>query len=607
MLRGSSWSLSRWVLLGAVLLHTSAAGAAPWLASVFPFSCQSGKSVIVTVAGNELGNVQTLAFSARGMTATRLEDGRFRVTAAPELEPRECDVWCLVDGQLTNPRRFVISSHPAVEETAGNDAPEQAQTVPVPGAIDARLEVAAKLDWFQFAGRAGQSVTIRCRSRTLDGSVEPTITLFDPDGREMAHSRGQRREPILTEMLRRDGLYGIRVADRAYRKADDSYYRLELQTGPRPLAVYPDLVQRDHQFQVSVYGHGLAGGVDTSLTLLGSSAPLQALTRTTTADFPTTPAWQAVPGLFPARHARGTDEISSEILSTGPFRYTDWPVTLEEEDEDRTNSARVAQALRFQTVALPAMICGRFAQRGDVDGYAFYVSEGESLQIDLYGDRLGHEMDLDAVLLNESGATVTTFPDAGAPKDAPAVLSFESLDVSASWKTPADGMYRLVVRDLYGSSLYGADRTYVLHVRHSRPAFRVIVLPPDEKTPAGYAVPVGGKMELRIHVDRQDGFAEPIRVRMADAHSANGMPHPVTLDECRIAAKETTGVATVRAAAEAAGGIHFLHLVGELDPPEDEPPVRINARTAVLLRPGSSAARFADTLAIGVIRASGEP
>ncbi len=513
----------------------------------------------------------------------KLDDGRFRVSAAEGVAPQDCDVWCLVDGRLSNPRRFVVSNLPTVAEADGNDGRHSAQEVPFPGAVDARLESAARLDWFQFEGRAGQNLILRCRSRSLDGTVEPAVTLFAPSGREIAHSSGRRREPLIIADLPVDGSYGIRVSDRAYRKTDGSFYRLEVEAGPRIHSVFPDLVTAGRRTNVVVYGSGLPSPQETRGVLTGGVFPLERMKSALTADAMTAGrGWRAAPHPFPTI----VPSVVQSVNSVARVQLSQGPVIT----EDESQTASVASA---QLLSIPTLLNARFDRRGDVDWFAFDAKKDETFRLDLYGDRLGRQMDLDAVILDEGGKTLVTFPDRGVPKNLPALLSAASLDVSGNWKAPTDGRYRLVVRDLYGSSLFGVDRTYVLHLRRSEPSFRLIVLPPDEKSPAGYSVPQDGFLGMTVYVERRDGFDRPIVVRAAGA----GESDDLTFDECRIGPGESRGLMVARGG-NAARGIQFMAAVGEAasgDGVRKQP-----AEAITLLSPGNATARYVDRLAVAV-------
>jgi hypothetical protein len=573
------------------LYFSASAHAAPLLEAIFPLSCEPGKTVTVSLTGKQLENPQTLVFSIPEVTAALDDVGKLVVSVAAGTPPQDCDVWCVAAGELSNSRRFIVSTLASVAEAGKNDSIDSAQTIPFPGAVDGRLEAVAKLDWFQFEAKVGQSLTLSCRSPSLDGSAQPAITLISPAGREIAHSTGRRLEPVLSRKLSETGTYQIRVSDRAYRKAADSVYRLELLAGPQIIAAWPDLIQRSVSSKpnLSLYGHGLTGDSEESFRVAGSRSLLQMLVRDV--PLPTDslrPAWQSATESFETFIPVKVDSAVDAVSGSPRIRFTDEEV--EYENENATESSTESQQL-----PLPALLNGRFNSRNDVDWYDFEAMKGETFRVDVYGDRLGHLMDVDAAIMDATGKTLVTFPDTPAPKNLPAVLTQASLDVAGTWKAPADGTFHLVLRDLYGSTLFGVDRTYVLSLRRSQPSFDLVITPPDEKTPTGYSIPQNGRTAVRVSLLRRDGFAAAVRLRLSEANQKAGLK----LDETWIGPGESSVLAILTSSTdfEAASPIRYLELEGVT---EAEPPIAKPARVIALLRAGATTGRFMNRLPVAV-------
>ena len=561
--------------------------AAPLLESVSPLSCQTGGQVTLKLNGKGLEDVDALVFSIPGVTAKQDAGGSFVVSVAEDIEPQDCDIWCLAGGELSNPRRFVISRQPSIAELAGNDTSVTAQRVPIPGAVDGRLEATGSLDWFQFDAEAGQLLTIICRSRSLDGSVVPVVAVFDQNGREIAHSSGRRREPLLHFAVPTTGTYRVRVSDRAYRSAADSFYRLELLAGPQVAAVWPDLVGSKRPAEFKSYGFGLKGNVRSDIPLVGVRFAV------TTHQGGIDPkresnksAWQEYFEVFPT----AIPHAESGVVGQTRIRFAERDVLIE--DESKTESAQESQLL-----TVPVLLNGRFDRRNDVDWFAFDAKKDETFRIEVYGERFGQAMDPDVTILDSTGKTLIHFPDAAAPKDRPAELARASLDVSATWKAPADGQFLLVVRDLYGSAIFGADRTYALSLRKAEPSFDVVVLPPNAKTPAGYSLPRGGRTAVRVALTRRDGFKGAVRVTLADSSRKDGLQ----LDETWIGPGELSALAIVSNSPKENDSrlSEFLNLEAGTD--ADEPVVR-KAKAITLLRSGAPDSRFIERLPVGISR-----
>jgi hypothetical protein len=186
-----------------------------------------------------------------------------------------------------------------------------------------------------------------------------------------------------------------------------------------------------------------------------------------------------------------------------------------------------------------------------------------------------------------------TFPDKPVLKNLSPSLTLASLDVSGSWKAPADGTFHLVLRDLYGSTLFGVDRTYVLSVRKSQPTFDAVITPPDDKTPAAYSIPQNGRTAIRVSLIRHDGFAAGVRLRLSEENRKAGL----ILDESWIGPGDSSGLAILSNAldAEVTSPVRFLELEATTDA---EPPLIKQARALTLLRAGKADGRFVHRLPV---------
>ena len=496
-------------------------------------------------------------------------------------------MWCLVAGKISNPRRFVVSGSPTAAEAGNNDSREQAQIIAFPGAVDGRFETKAEVDWFGFEVQDEDSLTLRCRSRSLDAASIPVLTVFDTSGREIAHSSGRQREPLLHCRLSGSGTHYIRISERAYRKAAGSFYRLELLTGPQIAAAWPDLIGGNGHSDLTFYGYGLHTPSISGFRRAGNRLMLDGITRAEDwKQTSLTAAWMPAPSPFRVVIPPPLPGTAQNVAGLPRLHLTDQTVTLEQEEH-------TASLDRTQSLSVPVTLNGRFNTRNDSDRFSFEARKGQRLQFDIYGDRLGHRMDLDAIIMDASGRTLFTFPDAPLDKTRPPVLAQPSLDVSGSWKAAADGTFRLVVRDLYGSSVFGVDRTYVLSLRTPQPSFQVLADPPEEKSPAGHVIPHSGRTAIRISLFRRDGFTEPVRISLSDVSRAAGL----TLDDCRIGPGVSSGLAILSFPADrlTPSPVHFLELTAAS---ESSPESFRQVRAVTRLYTGGTQARVMSGLPV---------
>lgn len=233
-------------------------GAEPVFKGIVPSCVLVGEDIEVTLLGNALDAGASLHFTSDGITAEHVEKNRFRITARSEVPLGACDLWVATAGGLAGPRRFAVTDSPVIVEGEENDTRDTAQVISCPMVIDAQLDKAADLDWFAFAAEANSQVTIICRSRSLDGSVQPAFTLFDPADREVLHSDSRRHEPRATITTSAAGTYHLLVHERAYRKDDASFYRIELHKGP-PITTRSVSEEQHLPSSLLAYASGLDG------------------------------------------------------------------------------------------------------------------------------------------------------------------------------------------------------------------------------------------------------------------------------------------------------------------------------------------------------------
>ena len=142
----------------------------------------------------------------------------------------------------------------------------------------------------------------------------------------------------------------------------------------------------------------------------------------------------------------GTGGASNPLLVVA----ADGPVQQESPDNDRPESAHA--------LALPAEIVGRFHPRRDVDWYRFDAKAGDVLWIEVWSRRLGLPTDPSLVVQREiraddgttTIATVAAIDDAQ-PRQGGREFDERSFDPAYRFTAPADGTYRILVRDGYAA------------------------------------------------------------------------------------------------------------------------------------------------------------
>ena len=212
--------------------------------------------------------------------------------------------------------------------------------------------------------------------------------------------------------------------------------------------------------------------------------------------------------------------VSNSIL----VARSESPVVLETEPNDDEAHA--------QKVVPPCDITGTFAPRGDNDVFRFDGRKGEIWWIEALAERIGSMAD-PAFLIQKAGAKGKPATDLASGDDLADAgtgprFNTQTVDAAVRWQVPEDGLYQILISDLYASQRGHPRLTYRLVIRREQPNFSVVLLPNSPAGADAVTVRAGGRTSAYVAAIRRDGFAGPIRVE------ARGLPpgvsaHPVTI------------------------------------------------------------------------------
>jgi hypothetical protein len=118
------------------------------------------------------------------------------------------------------------------------------------------------------------------------------------------------------------------------------------------------------------------------------------------------------------------------------------------------------------------------------------------------------------------------------------------------WSVPADGAYRVRVRDLRYGSAGGKELTYRLTIEPANADFSLTL------TSDIVNVVQGAKSEIEVRLRRKGGFTEPVRL------SVENIPAGVTVDPLELAAGQDTGKLSFTAAADARPADCAVRIIG---------------------------------------------
>lgn len=552
----------------------------PRLAAVHPPGGRQGSTVEVALVGADLDDVGRLVFSHPGITAApvlqpagefdpepRPVPGKMLVTIAADVPPGVHDVFAAGRFGASNPRAFAVGTLPEVAKRGAIDTPAAALAIPLDANVSARAQ-AGVADHYAVALAAGQRLHVEAWAKRLDSRMTALIEVLDPEGREIAVERGfDADDPAVDLVAAAAGRHVVRVHDLHLSGGDEFFYRLAVTTGPVVEGVFPPAAVPGAAARLTVIGRGLPGG-SPALGAAGKAGAVEQVQVDARLGDPARgasarTAWRLLsPRDTTAELVDATGGVLASADMPPPVLAAAAPVVTEADPNDDPQKP--------QSLAPPTTVAGRFFPRGDRDWYAFAAKAGEKLVFDLHSRRLG--LPTDATLLVESvtadaqGRPVSkeiAFADDGPAEFQGAGVGRGSHDPSLVFTAPADGTYRVLVRELGTDSQARLGNAYVLEVRRPDPDFQLLTLlaQPDRADANKFrtAAPLlaaGGTAPVDVLVVKQDGFAGDVTV------AAEGLPAGVTAQPVLVPAKGNRATLVLVAAADAPPMAGTFRVVG---------------------------------------------
>ena len=569
------WSVLAVGLFLSVASNVQAQLPSTRLFAVFPPGGQAGTAVDLTITnGLELEEINRLMFNHPGITAAqKLQDvagkptpvvNQFSVTVAADVPPGNYEVRAVGFFGISNPRTFVIGAKKELNETEPNNTKEVAGAVELNQTINGRINGATDVDWFKFTGKAGQRVLGDCVARRLDSKLDATLELYDPSGKRLALARNTlvSKDALLDVTLPTDGEYFVKLYDFVYGGSEDYPYRLTLTTGPIIDFIVPPAGTPGSNGQYTVYGRNLPGGQPSDVVSRGR--PLEKLV----VNIPLPgQADMLDPKTVLEPFSAGMDAVPFSINSpVGPSNavmvYLSGAVPVLEVEPNNI-------AAQSQKIAVPGEVAGQFQSRGDVDAYSFEAKAKDAYWIEVIAHRAGSAADpvavIDQVKLNDKGEEALTRMSALDDDPAnPLANLFDTVndDTAVKFVAPADGNYRVTLRDRYSSTRGDASLQYRLIIRKESPDFRVAAIasaltPPGQRqaAPSGITLRRGDNFPINVVAFRRDGFTGPITV------GAEGLPPGVTCRDISIGATPSSGVLVFSSSEDAPAWAGTIKLV----------------------------------------------
>jgi hypothetical protein len=575
----------RRAILVAVLLLASGICRADYpatqLFTLNPCGGQQGTVVEVNILqGADLEGVNDLRFSHPGIVAKpKLADppiyggpaeqvtGRFLVTIGADVPPGIYDVRAVGRFGISNPRAFTVGDLPEVAEEPGNNQPDKAMRLGLDSVVSG-VVVAGQSDYFQFTAKAGQRILIEACAQQIDSRLDATLLLRDASGREIARDvSAVRRDPLLDVTMPADGQYTVAIFDAVYAGGNEYFYRLGVRTGPYIDFIMPPVGAPGETVSCTVFGRNLPGGVAVpNMNIKGR--PLESLV--VPIRFPEVTAKTELPSgpLLSSREATFNGfafRLASPHGSSNPYRlgFASSPVVVASATADPAKSP-VPRKLN-----VPCEYVGRF-ERNRVESLDFTAKKGDVYVLEVWSQRLGLPTDPVLVVQRVSVdakkqvqiSDIAEVDDDG-PETAGTPFSVVSGDPSYRLLVPADGDYRVTVRDL-NQSRVDPRRLYRLIIRRPQPGFSLVAatsyaIPGTPAKEIRFTVPAlrrGGAEMIEVLALRRDGFTGPIEV------TAEGLPPGVACPAVVIGSAQTSVPLVFTTSVDAAAWTGSIRIIG---------------------------------------------
>ena len=546
------------MLVVGILLARSASAQFPEieLGWVRPTAVVAGGQVEMVVGGgNHLDQVGKLIFSDPRITAEVVTKpgegenaapvpqwGTFKVTVPADVPPGRYEVFAAGAYGVSNPRIVTVSKFPVVTAPAVGKSKDQAtQPEPPPAAgapwIFENRATAAAIDHFRITPIADRPRRVTLFAQRIDSRMIGLIKLYDSRGKLLQSVRGADGfDPSLLVPASADSHFVVSVQDFLFRGGDPFFYQLRADAEDARTNQVAGPPNRIETGDLSWVAAGAEGVTANPVAVAGAARSSQV-------------PW--FDGLETVTIGSAMEGAPSPI-----------PLSLSE-----TPDAAVV-------VTPPCFVASQFAKPklgqslGQV-AFQFDAKSGQKLQIEVISQRLGQAVDPSLTIQKrevaadgkESWSDVTAANESALLGDF--AMRLRVKDPIVIFAAPADGTYRIRLRNLDTGSMIASQPMYVISIREPQPDYQLVALFPfphndaANTRPRGAQVMRGDTRTVRVLAYRKAGFEGPIEV------TAEGLPEGVVCKPVVIAANQNEAQLTITASDQAAGWNGSLKISGK--------------------------------------------
>ena len=362
---------------------------------------------------------------------------------------------------------FMVGNTPEILEDESLRTPQQLPDFPV--TVSGRLKRIEEVDRYQFKSKISGIITCDLFARRLGSDFNGVIEVHDQNNRKVAEIFDtEGTDPTLTFTSEKDITYTVSIRDVDYRGFRSFTYRLVMDSGPRILAVIPAAGKRGQKQTIEFIGIGVATG----------KAKIESIKKEVA---------------FPADEKLASFAYKLETPFGNGQSYS-FPLSNFDE-----------KTLGTELLMVPGAVTGRLTEAKKSDTYTFKGKKAELWTISCDTGKIGSNLDITLAVLGPDGKEIASKDD-----------SSPSMDPELPITLPADGDYKIIVRDLSGKTKTPAS-VYRLVVDKTKTNFKLRTLP-------AASVPIGGTLALVIAITREAGFKEPVTLTFANLPEGVSVP-----------------------------------------------------------------------------------
>lgn len=457
----------------------------PALRRLFPPGAQRGSSVEVGALGEAAKwPVQVWSDDPGIKWEPQADKGKFRVSVDAGVSAGVHHVRFYDGDNSTDAMRFVVGTVAEMTEQKQPPSLDQSQVIDeLPKLINGVLDNRGEVDSFAVELKDGETLVAAVDAQqVLNSPLDATLQIVSSRGTVLAQNLDSvGLDPRIVFTARGTDRYYVRLfafpatpdSGIGFAGADTFVYRLTLARGGWVQASKPLAVSANAETPVELIGVGIPDAVRT----------------------------QSVPPV----ENRKRWSLTGEGLSNA-FALDVLAMPLAVEQPPAADGA-------FQDLAVPGSITGALLAPQEVDRYRFTAQKGTKLRFELHSRRLGYPMDGVLKIIGPEDKQLSREDDTA-----------RNPDPRVTWQPPADGQYTLEVSDVYEAG--GPEWLYRVDVAPVVSDVQLTVKADH------FQAKVGEALEVEVTVDRQDGFAQALRL------TAEGLPESI---ECPAVVSEKEG------------------------------------------------------------------